>query len=317
MATYKRRELLPRVLRPLLDDPAAAEVIVVVDGYDDGSIEYLRELAGSESRLRPIWIENSGAVKAQQAGVEAATSDIVLVVDDDVLADPGLVSGHLRHHEGQDGLVVVGYMPTPPPRQRAPGSFTSELYHEIYEYRCEAWDRGGDVLTSLWGGNVSLSREALLAADGIGGRYVLPYHYDWELGLRLHRSGLVGRFDRSLSATHLHDRSYEAFRREARAQGQAFWLIGHMHAAVLTEDQIRKRYHDRRPLLRWFLEATDRPRIYRASVAILDVAVRVMGRIGRHHVERRLASMLGHVERRKGEYDGSRIYGHVAAWEPK
>src|SRR3954452_25350351 len=69
MATYNRRALLPCVLDPLLADPAAAEVVVVVDGCDDGSIEYLRERAAAEPRLKPQLIENSGAVRAQQFGV--------------------------------------------------------------------------------------------------------------------------------------------------------------------------------------------------------------------------------------------------------
>src|SRR3954469_22852377 len=140
MATYNRRRLLPEVLDALLADPAALEVVVVVDGCDDGSIEYLRERAGEEPRLTPHKIHNRGAVAAQQHGVEAATGDIVLVIDDDVLAGPGLVSGHLRHHEAEAGLVVVGYMPTERPTDRRPGSFTSELYHDVYEYRCDSWE---------------------------------------------------------------------------------------------------------------------------------------------------------------------------------
>jgi hypothetical protein len=44
--------------------------------------------------------------------------------------------------------------------------------------------------------------------------------------------------------------------------------------------------------------------------------VRLTGRLGRYHTERRLASLLGHVERRRGEYEGSVIYGHVAPWDP-
>src|SRR4051812_36453688 len=301
MATYNRRRLLPEVLDPLLADPAALEVVVVVDGCDDGSIEYLRERAEAEPRLRPLLIPNSGAVAAQQAGVEAARGDIVLVIDDDVLAAPGLVSGHARHHAGEPDLVVVGYMPTERPAQRQAGSFTSELYHDVYEFRCRGWEADPDnVLKGLWGGNVSVSRAALLAHGGIGGRYVLPYHYDWELGLRLRAAGLRGRFDRSLAAQHLHERSYSAFRREARAQGRAMWLIENLHAAQLGPEQIRDRYHDRTPLLPRFLAATDRPRLREASCAVLDAGVRASGALGAYDAERKLASLLGHVERRRG-----------------
>jgi glycosyltransferase involved in cell wall biosynthesis len=317
MATYNRRDRLPEVLRPLLDDPAAQEIVVVVDGSPDGSIEYLRELAGREPRLRPIWIVNSGAVHAQQTGVEAATGDVVLVIDDDVLAQPGLVSGHARHHERERGLVVVGYMPTPQPDRNVPGSFTSELYHDVYEFRCDSWDVDQrNVLRGLWGGNVSVERAPLLAAGGIGGRYVLPYHYDWELGLRLLRCGLRGRFDRSLAATHLHSRSYAAFQREALAQGRAMWLIEHLHAEVLTDDQIRARFHGRRPAVRWFVEATGRPRVRAVATRALDALVRLCGRLRLFRAERRAASLLGHVVRRHGEYEASVEYGRVERWQP-
>jgi glycosyltransferase involved in cell wall biosynthesis len=315
MATYNRRELLPDVLAPLLADPAALEVVVVVDGCADGSIEYLRELAAREPRLRPLWVDNGGAVAAQQTGVEAAQGDVVLVIDDDVLAGPGLVAGHLRHHEAEDGLVVVGYMPTPRPTQRRPGSFTSELYHDIYEYRCEAWEGGADVLLGLWGGNVSLPRRVLLDNGGIGGDHPLPYHYDWELGLRLHRAGLRGRFDRALSARHLHARSYAAFRREARAQGRAMWLIEHMHGDVIGPEQIRDRYHDR-PAIAAVLAVSARPRLYPVVVSALDAGVRLAGRLRLWRIERRLASLLGHVERRRGELDQREDTPVPARWRP-
>jgi len=306
MATYNRRALLPRVLDPLLADPGAGEVVVVVDGCDDGSIEYLRERAAEEPRLQPHRIANSGAVAAQQAGVERATGDVVLVIDDDVLAGPGLASGHLAHHAAQDGLVVVGYMPTERPSRRSPGSFTSEIYHDVYEYRCDSWEVDpGNVLKGLWGGNVSLSRAALLEHGGIGGRYVLPYHYDWELGLRLQAAGLRGRFDRSLAAQHLHERSYAAFRREARNQGRAMWLIENQHAERVGPEQIRDRYHDRTPLIPMLLAATARPRLRAAACTALDLAVQGAGRAGAYGAERKLASLLGHVERRAGEYEES------------
>jgi glycosyltransferase involved in cell wall biosynthesis len=307
MATYDRRALLPRILDPLLADPAASEVVVVVDGCHDGSIEYLRERAAAEPRLRALLTDNRGAVAAQQAAVEAAGGDVVLVIDDDVVAAPGLVGGHLRHHEREPGLVVVGYMPTRRPARRAPGSFTSEVYHDVYEFRCREWEADPDrILLGLWGGNVSVSRAALLAHGGIGGRYALPYHYDWELGLRLHRAGLRGRFDRALAAEHLHERSYEAFKREARRQGRAVWLIEHQHGEVLADGHIRDRLAQRTPALPALLAATDRPRIYRGVRALLDGGVHAAGRVGAYPLERKLGSLLGHVERRRGEYEQSR-----------
>lgn len=306
MATFNRREHLPRVLEPLLGNDATDELVVVVDGCHDGSIEYLRERAAADPRLKPVWVENGGAVKAQQTGIETATGDAVLVIDDDVLASPGLVSGHARHHDGDGKLVVVGYMPTPKPSERAPGSFTSELYHDVYEFRADAFEHNADtVLTGLWGGNVSMTRQALLDAGGIGGAYELPYHYDWELGLRLKRAGFRGAFDRSLAAQHLHSRSYDSFLRECRNQGRAIWVIQNLHGELIAPEHIRERNAHRSTGFRALLRASDRPRLYPGIRDGLDQAVRLAGRARLWPLERKLASALGHVERRRGEYEES------------
>jgi glycosyltransferase involved in cell wall biosynthesis len=317
MATYNRRALLERVLPPLLDDPATFELVVVVDGCEDGSLEYLEALAAEDPRVRPIFTANGGRVAAQELGVEAARGDVVLVMDDDVVAAPGLVSGHARHHERERDLVVVGYMPTERPRVRGPGSFTSELYHDVYEYRCQGWESGSEaVLRGLWSGNLSLRRETLLAVGSIGGGQPLNYHHDWELGLRLMRVGLTGRFDRSLAAQHLHERSAAAFARESRVQGRDMWLIEHLHGSVLGADQIRDRYYDRTRALTTLLAWSDRPRAYALIRAALDAALFAAGRLGAYDLERKVASVLGHVERRRGEYEQSRETPHVAPWQP-
>ncbi|MDQ4142512.1 MAG: glycosyltransferase, partial [Actinomycetota bacterium] len=94
--TYNRRENLPRVLEPLLADPATTELVVVVDGSRDGSFELVEERAATEPRLKPVFIENQGVARAHQTGVERASGEVVLLLADDVIAAPGLVMGHAR-----------------------------------------------------------------------------------------------------------------------------------------------------------------------------------------------------------------------------
>src|SRR4051794_36585399 len=118
MPTYNRLALLERVLAPLLEEPAATELVVVVDGSEDGSFEYLESESKRRPQLRPLLIPNSGKEAARQAGLEAATGEIVLFMDDDVLALPGLVAGHAAGHVDEDELVLVGYMPVRVPRPR-------------------------------------------------------------------------------------------------------------------------------------------------------------------------------------------------------
>jgi DNA-binding MarR family transcriptional regulator len=108
MPTFNRRRLLPGVVEPLLADDAAAEVIVVVDGCDDGSYEWLVERAGASPQLRPLGIENRGENGARAAGIRAAQGEVVLLLDDDMtgaLGRLGLTPARahvvwLLHHDG-------------------------------------------------------------------------------------------------------------------------------------------------------------------------------------------------------------------------
>ncbi|MGH2745153.1 MAG: glycosyltransferase family 2 protein, partial [Thermoleophilaceae bacterium] len=170
MPTYNRRSLLPRVVEPLLGDRGASEVVVVVDGCDDGSLEWLRSRALRDGRLRPLGIENRGENGARQAGIEAARGEVVLLLDDDVAAEPGLASGHARRHAGDRGLVVLGYMPPPLPARRRAGDFTTRLYANEYEAVCVGYERApGRILRNLWAGNMSMRRaDCLRVMAGAG-----------------------------------------------------------------------------------------------------------------------------------------------------
>lgn len=219
--THERRSLLPTMLARVLAEPAATEVIVVVDGCNDGSIEFLHELARGEPRLRPCWIENQGENAARQHGVGLATGDVVLLLDDDLLALPGLVEGHARHHADRAGLVVMGYTPPQLPARRRGGHAPLYLFNCAYENACRRLENDPrKILLELWGGHVSLRRED---CDRVGlwdpGR-MLGYHTDREFGLRCLDAGLHGVFDRSLRAEHRYVRSMEQFAQDRRQQGR-------------------------------------------------------------------------------------------------
>jgi glycosyltransferase involved in cell wall biosynthesis len=229
MPTYDRGDRLEPVVAALLADPGTTELIAVVDGCRDGSLERLEAIAAADPRLRPLWIENQGENGAREAGVRAASSPVVLLIDDDVLAAPGLVSGHAAHHATRDDLVVVGYMPVGAP-VRAP----ARLYAAWYEDQCRRYEAEPDrVLENLWAGNVSLRREHALAVGLHNPAFDARYNPDRDLGLRLAAAGLTGVFDRALAATHLYERSLDAFLRDAAATGEGTWLVHRLHTDTL------------------------------------------------------------------------------------
>lgn len=304
--TFRRRALLPEVLAPLLADEATTELIVVVDGSRDGSIEYLDDLAHREPRLHPLAIENRGENGARQAGLARATGEVVLFLDDDVVAGPGLVTGHLRHHaEAEASLVVLGYMPvrTHPDR---PLGVAETLYAGWYEAQCAAWEcASGSVLQNLWAGNVSMRTADALELGLANPAYDARYNPDRDLGLRLLEAGLHGRFDRTLRAEHLFERPLASFLSDAYSTGEGTWLNHRLHGAhlgVLPRDTFERGL---RPYAQRFVRLTRRQRL--ARLARLPARVSHLARLlGRSRAERALVAMSFRALSQRGALDRAR-----------
>lgn len=298
--THGRRDLLPAAVEPLLGDPAAGELVVVVDGSADGSFEWVSERATGEPRLRAVRTPGVGPAAARAAGVEAASGAVVLLVDDDVIAEPGLVSGHARRHAREEGLLVAGYMPPRVPAARQAGDFAVRLYAREYEQACRSYERDPEaVLLGLWGGNVSLRRSDFMRVEARGAAQV-RYHEDRDFGLRCRRAGLRPAFDRSLRAVHRHRRDLEGFARDARAQGLGRRVVHDRHADILGRLPADAFEHGLAPPLRALVRAGRRRRAGR-WVAIATTAVaRGAGRAGAWRLQERAARLLRRVEQQRG-----------------
>jgi glycosyltransferase involved in cell wall biosynthesis len=86
-----------------------AEVIYVDDGSTDKSLSILKEIAGSDDRVRVISLRrNYGQTAAMSAGIDAAKGDILIPMDADLQNDPADISRLLdKLDEGYD--VVSGW----------------------------------------------------------------------------------------------------------------------------------------------------------------------------------------------------------------
>jgi glycosyltransferase involved in cell wall biosynthesis len=91
--TRNRAELAYKRARWALAEPLVREVVFVVDAAEDDTVARLRSLADHDARLRLIVNErNVGPPKAKNMGVRAATSEWVLVIDDDDVPSDNLIA---------------------------------------------------------------------------------------------------------------------------------------------------------------------------------------------------------------------------------
>lgn len=205
LATTSRTQLLERVLAPLRADRATSEIVVVVDGCREGSVELLATLARQDERIRTIFVRGGGAPRALLTGALQARGDLLVMLDDDLVVKEGSVAGHVRHHTADGGLIVVGYVEmdlqlVPRPREMRRYLHARRYERDVARYRSDP----PSILENLRGGYLSIHRADYLRATkahaGIPQSLAAGYR---ELGASCLAHGLRAAFDPALSATAL------------------------------------------------------------------------------------------------------------------
>jgi glycosyltransferase involved in cell wall biosynthesis/peptidoglycan/xylan/chitin deacetylase (PgdA/CDA1 family) len=105
--TYQRRESVCQTVRSLdvLKYEGRIEVVIVVDGSTDGTAEALNRLDAAFP-VQVIQQPNAGAGAARNRGAAAATGDILLFLDDDMIVTPDLIAEHARsYRDGADAVI--------------------------------------------------------------------------------------------------------------------------------------------------------------------------------------------------------------------
>ena len=169
IATCGRAHLLPEVLAPLLADPATSEAIVV-DGCRDGSLEALASIAETQPKLKSIYVQRGGRARALLTGALQASSELLVIIDDDAIAAPDTVGGHVRHHANDPGrLLVAGYVESQRQTTRGLRELGGRLREFLRLLRGYRERRAGDSASHLARGYVSIRRADYLAVAGARG----------------------------------------------------------------------------------------------------------------------------------------------------
>lgn len=163
------------------------EVIVVIDGVDDGSVA----VVDAETRFpirRILFPENRGRVAALNAGFEAATGEVLIRCDDDLVVPPDYVRAHVdAHMNAVEPVGVVG-----PTRDIHEDSVYARVYGNAAAASSLSYalDRPADERWRLWAASCSITRETW---DRIGPYDPMYRAYGWEdvdYGYRLHAAGI-------------------------------------------------------------------------------------------------------------------------------
>lgn len=206
--TYNRPEQLAQVLDCLVKseiaDVPSVEVIVVDDG-STAPIKETVELRQSNDRflIRYLGQPNSGPAAARNTGFVAATGDIVLHIDDDILVFPTLLAKHVQAHKDNPGSVIFGQSPFPRPQPET--SSYRYLATKLGHHHQEKY-RQVEVVAS---GHLSVERR-MFVPDGVyRGDLRTPAAEEFELEHRLNTKGIPIIFASEAIGWHLQPTTIE------------------------------------------------------------------------------------------------------------
>ncbi|MFE7622478.1 glycosyltransferase family 2 protein [Streptomyces sp. NPDC057509] len=195
------------------------EIVVVDDGSDDGTRSMVENFS-CKFPLRCIHkprTPESGRSAARNTAIEAATGDLVVMIDADEVVPPTCVAEHIRYHEHRPDLVVLG-----PRGYFAEGHIDLERLGSEFTFDALPPVIGGDsrggVLAKLshnlnnmatcwhylFSCNASVRREHLSAVGGFEESFTGWGLEDSELGYRLRQRGLAFAYNPQAVLYHQH-----------------------------------------------------------------------------------------------------------------
>ncbi|MEO6525566.1 MAG: glycosyltransferase family 2 protein [Gemmatimonadaceae bacterium] len=237
--THQRRASLLRTLAALSSQtlsPGEYEVVVIVDGSDDGSREAAESLISPHER-RVLWQDNRGRAAACNAGVAAARAPLIVLLDDDMRPAPGFLSAHLRAHPAGSRLAVLGAAPVEvTPDLRLPASYVGKKFNRHLERLAST---GGPLrLRDFYSGNFSIRRDVLNAVGGFDERFTLYGNEDLELSIRLRDAGVRLVFEPSAVAVQTYEKDFAALARDNISKGRTAVILARKHPGALEQLKI-------------------------------------------------------------------------------
>ncbi|MFA5104266.1 MAG: glycosyltransferase [Candidatus Margulisiibacteriota bacterium] len=220
--TYNRKNILLRTIKSLFDQTYPKdkyEIIIVDDGSADGTMEAVEKIvrtenctgglpagkAGFKTRPDVSYIKQSpskkGPAAANNLGIKAAKGKYILLMNNDVIADPRLIEEHMKDHvnashakhqqrTGKD-IIVQG---------RVINTSSMEELGKKHKGYTGGYNNFSFGYFTTW--NCSLSKEILLKAGLFDEDFRNLCWEDVELGFRLRKMGIKQKNNKNAFGYH-------------------------------------------------------------------------------------------------------------------
>jgi glycosyltransferase involved in cell wall biosynthesis len=227
--TFNRASILASTIDRIESQTVSGEnyeIIVVDNASTDDTRTVLEARSRKYSNLRFLFQPKPGAAATRNAGLRQAVGDIILFIDNDIVAEPDLIENHLGYHAQSLRSSVIGNVIAPWDDSVDP--FLRYLRHQGI-YNPYAIASGPIDFSYYHTGNVSTPRSLLLEAGGFNEDFVLYGMEDIELGYRLEKLGVQLINGERARATHHYFPTYEEFIYRCEQAGYSLGKLIELH----------------------------------------------------------------------------------------
>jgi GT2 family glycosyltransferase/glycosyltransferase involved in cell wall biosynthesis len=184
---------LPSIIKAVQTDGHPHEILVVDNGSTDGSLEYLKKFYPGV-RVLPLE-KNYGFSEGNNAGVQAAVNDVVILLNNDMVVDPGFIAPLLKGF-GPNTFAVSSqiFHQDPSQRREETGKTTGVFRRGMIDFshrKIESSPLPRTHYPVLWagGGSSAFHRDKFLALGGFQKLYSPAYVEDTDLSYQAWRVG--------------------------------------------------------------------------------------------------------------------------------
>lgn len=214
--TYNQAQILPKSIHAIFHQTLSLtqyELLLINDGSSDET-EIIVEGLARKYPFRYFTQANRGPAAARNKGIKEARNEVVVLIQDDMIATPNLLAEHLRFHKlyPQEKIAVVGF--TTWSREIKITPFMHWLEHggPQFDYDRIKGQLEVDHL-AFYTCNLSLNRQFLLKNGLFDESFYVAgstAYEDIELGWRLQKKGLKILYNSQAIAYHYHPKTLKS-----------------------------------------------------------------------------------------------------------
>jgi len=215
------------------------EVIIVADGCTDGTAKALTG-ASFGSSLRVFTQEASGAAAARNRGAREARGDLLLFLDDDVIASPRLVRAHREAHLKDGDFVAVGpYLLDPSREPNYLVEALSQFWVRTFTRMAEASHE--PAYTDLLTGNLSMPSDLFARLGGFNSAFPECGIEDYEFGVRIIEEMIPIVFVSDARARHFETTDLRRSLARSRRGGSSMVILARLHPSILPTTRLARK----------------------------------------------------------------------------